>query len=147
MDPSIRLQNVFYQIRNRCCNPNSVRYHWYGARGIGVYWQTFAEFRAYVEQHLGPRPPGYSMDRIDNSKGYEPGNIRWASPTQQARNTRRNRLLTHAGVTQTLTEWSNETGIPISSIRGRLRLGWTVDDALTIPTVRGNRYSIIRSSK
>lgn len=78
----------------RCKNPNSKKYVDYGGRGIAVFkeWQqSFDMFYAYVSKlpHFGER--GYTLDRINNDGNYEPGNVRWATRTEQNRNTRRNR--------------------------------------------------------
>ena len=60
----------------------------YGQRGIIVYepWHDVRVFLTYLDTELGPCPPGHSLDRIDNNGNYEPGNIRWASAGEQARN-------------------------------------------------------------
>jgi hypothetical protein len=74
---------------NRCHNPNAGNYRWYGARGISVWepWRTDARaFIEYIEKNLGPRPAGMSLDRINNDKNYEPGNLRWNDAVGQARN-------------------------------------------------------------
>lgn len=68
----------------RCTNPKAPNFADYGGRGITVCdsWRTFAIF--YSE--MGPRPPGTSLDRIDGTRGYEPGNCRWATPKEQRAN-------------------------------------------------------------
>jgi len=74
---------------HRCENPTDSRYKSYGARGITVC-ERWHDIRLFVQdiELLGPRPKGYSMDRIDNDGNYEPGNIRWASASEQNKNRR-----------------------------------------------------------
>lgn len=73
----------------RCHNPNNRAYARYGGRGIVVYDAWRHDFAAFLRD-VGPRPsPNHSLDRIDNSDGYRPGNVRWATPAEQAKNTRR----------------------------------------------------------
>ena len=83
------LYKAWYAMLYRCRNPRAKAYKYYGGRGIGVWpeWD-FVAFAAYVDTHLGPRPPGMSLDRIDNDRGYEPGNLRWATRKQQRANRR-----------------------------------------------------------
>ena len=78
----------------RCENPNHMHYANYGGRGIKVCaeWHDPAVFIAYIETVLGPKPtPAHSIDRIDNDSNYEPGNIKWSTATEQARNRRSQR--------------------------------------------------------
>lgn len=81
----------WFNMVDRCDNPNHRAYKNYGERGITVAaeWRAPAVFLAYVDAFLGPCPPGHSLDRIDNDGNYEPGNIRWASRSEQVRNSRR----------------------------------------------------------
>jgi hypothetical protein len=75
----------------RCHDPNHPQYADYGGRGIMICdrWQN--DFWAYVND-IGPQPAeGMSVDRIDNDGNYEPGNCRWATPSQQSYNRRRSR--------------------------------------------------------
>lgn len=85
--------NRWYNMIQRCERPHHRAYLHYGGRGIRVApeWLDPAVFLAYVDATLGPCPPGYSLDRIDNDRGYEPGNIRWATWPEQARNRRKRR--------------------------------------------------------
>lgn len=75
-------------IKDRCINPNSTCYGKYGAKGISVHTDWINDFMAFYN-HIGPKPKDglrYSVDRIDNAKGYEPNNVRWVTDTLQARN-------------------------------------------------------------
>ena len=75
--------------KQRCTNRNSGAYPNYGGRGITFGFPSAKAFAEWVLDNLGRKPPEtYSLDRIDNSRGYEPGNLRWATRTEQARNKR-----------------------------------------------------------
>lgn len=75
----------------RCENPAFKGYRYWGGRGISVCeeWHDFKKFAVYILSTLGERPELHTLDRIDNDGNYEPGNVRWASPVEQARNKRR----------------------------------------------------------
>lgn len=124
-------------MKARCFNENDQRYARYGARGITVCARWSLSFEAFLAD-MGRRPaPGYSIDRRNNDGNYEPRNCRWATSRQQTRNSSRNRLITWKRRTQTMTDWSESTGIPFDTIGSRLKGGWSVERALTTPRQGG----------
>lgn len=129
------LYGAWRQMRMRCSNPSHHKFSAYGGRGIKVCerWQTFWNF---VED-VGDRPVGCTLDRIDNDGDYEPGNVRWATPSMQNRNSRRSRLLTHDGETRTMAEWAEVLGMSYDVLNHRINAsGWSVERALTTPVRR-----------
>jgi hypothetical protein len=79
----------WYNIKSRCFDPTNHNYHRYGGRGITVYVPWVSDVAAFVDwldSNLGPCPDGYSLDRIDNNGNYEPGNLRWATWSEQMKN-------------------------------------------------------------
>lgn len=91
------LHQLWNSIIQRCTNPNHASYRNYGGRGITVCdrWCDPWLFAEDIERDLGPRPDGWSLDRIDNERGYEPGNVRWADRRTQRLNQRTIARLTH----------------------------------------------------
>lgn len=133
------LHPVWKGLVHRCTNPKNIGYKNYGGRGITVCeeWKTSPQtFYNHVSklEHYGKS--GYSLDRIDNSQGYFPGNVRWATRKEQCRNTRKNVLLTYNGKTQCIAQWAEDLEIKAFTIRSRLNLGWSIERIFT-QKVRG----------
>jgi hypothetical protein len=118
-------------MKTRCYNPRRDKYLRYGGRGIRVCdrWLHFVNFL----EDMGERPPGHTLDRIDNDGNYEPGNCRWATPTVQSNNNSRNKKIVIAGVEKTQTQWCRHYGISLFTFRSRLLRGISPLEALTNP--------------
>lgn len=117
----------------RCYDESDPYFYRYGGRGIGVCDAWFKSFAAFLAD-VGERPgPGYSIERIDNDGDYAPGNVRWATAKEQARNTRRNRNITIDGRTQCVAAWAEERGVRPQIIFTRMRRGWSEFDAVMTP--------------
>lgn len=125
---------AYANARSRCNNPNNPAYARYGGKGVKFCFESYFEFL----EEIGRKPtPEHSVDRYPNKKGnYEKGNIRWATPVQQARNTDSNVLLTIDGVTKCIREWEETMGLTrVVSIRRKL--GWCDRCAVMIPVKGG----------
>ena len=127
----------------RCTDSNHSRWKVYGQRGIRVCerWMTFENF---YEDMGDPPFPRASLEREDNDGNYEPGNVRWATTAEQARNSSRTVKVTMKGRTQCLKDWAEELGIAYSVVKRRYELGWLPEDALTVPVHSAKRYSQLR---
>ena len=93
-------------------------------------WQEFSNFL----EDMGERPEGTTLDRINVFGDYEPGNCRWATPSQQQRNKKSNRTLTYSGVTKSIHDWSEEFNIGSATLYKRVfEYGWDVEKSLLTP--------------
>jgi len=123
-------RQAWNDIQKRCYNPNCRDYRNYGARGIQCLFPSFEAFLADV----GPKPAqGYSINRIDNEKHYEPGNLRWDDKHTQNRNRRNNHVLTYNGESLCIAEWAERMNIPSRRLQSRIANGWSVEKALLTP--------------
>jgi hypothetical protein len=125
----------------RCCNPKAADFPKWGGAGVTVskaWRKSFVTFLA----DLGERPVGKSLDRIDGKLGYCKENCRWATPREQNQNQKSNRLLTFRGETKCAAEWARTVELSHHTIEARLDLGWTVEEALTIPARRAKIKTI-----
>lgn len=113
-------------MKSRCLNKKHAKYHLYGGRGITVCkkWLAFKNFLT----DMGEKPEGKSLDRIDNSKGYDKKNCRWASHEEQNRNKRTN--IMYKG------ECAKTASLRLGGNRGlvtkRLSRGWPIEKAFSV---------------
>jgi hypothetical protein len=119
------------EMLKRTTNANSERYADYGGRGIGVHLEWQESFEAFARDMAAGFSPELTLERIDNNRGYEPGNVKWATYKEQARNTRRSRRVEFCGQTRVLVEWCEVLGLSYGAVRKRLRDGWPTERALT----------------
>jgi hypothetical protein len=118
-------------MKARCSNPNADNHRWYAGTEIDPEW--FNDFGAFIRD-MGPKPtPSHSIERMDNGKGYGPGNCRWATQTEQCNNRRNSHFVIIDGIRKTIAEWAREVGTPYSTIQARIRRGWSEEDAIRGP--------------
>jgi len=109
---------------DRCNNQKNDSFKYYGGRGITVCKEWENSFAIFFS-HIGKRPSiKYSIERINNNKGYFPGNCKWATAKKQSNNRSNNKHITLHGWTLNISAWSRFTGISISTIFGRFERGW-----------------------
>lgn len=118
---------------SRCSNANNTASMYYLHRGVRVAkeWQGPGGFDRFLS-HIGPMPtPKLTLDRIDSTRGYEPGNVRWATVEEQNRNKKTNVFLTYSGNTLCLADWAKKLGLNRANLSYRLKRGWSVERVLS----------------
>ena len=125
---------ILEKIIRRCTNASDPGYPLYGGRGIVVCERWRQSVENFVAD-MGLRPSkNHSVDRINNDGNYEPGNCRWATRSEQQRNTRSNVRVTINGVTKCVAEWADEFGACRQVAYVRIKRGWDHQRAVTTPT-------------
>ncbi len=118
-------------MRFRCSSPKATGYHRYGGRGIKVCDRWNNSFAAFYSDMGDPPSVRHTLDRYPNKDGnYEPGNCRWATQTQQARNMSRNRIVSVNGQKMTLVEAVQSKGLKYNTVLYRILRGKTPEEAL-----------------
>jgi hypothetical protein len=133
--PITRTYRKWDSMLGRCYRPTHPAWPWYGGKGVQVCerWRSsYAHFLA----DMGEAPAGYWIDRIDTSKGYEPGNVRWVTPKQSAANRKQ-----RGKVPESIKGRALAAGVPYQRVIQRVRAGWSVERAIAEPkrkTVMGS---------
>lgn len=120
-----RTYSIWQAMRLRCNRINQD----YSCRGITYdeRWDSFENF--YLD--MGEVPEGMSIDRIDVNGNYTKENCRWATREQQANNTRANVFIEWNGKRQTRSQWERELNMKPTTLRSRLKAGWSLNRAMT----------------
>lgn len=139
-----KVTNVYYKMISRCYAKDNKDYAYYGGRGISVFdeWKASRDaFEDYCKTLPNAFKDGYSIDRIDNNSNYEPGNIRFITHEDQCNNRRNNRVYYFNGENKTIAQWAREYGHTWEFVRDRLKLGWTIEQALIVPKYKRRDYN------
>ena len=129
------LYSVWMSMKERCRNPNSRAWKDYGARGIFVCDRWQSDFMTFVND-MGPRPHGYTLDRIDNNSGYFPENCRWASRSDQQRNRRVACYVYIAGARYRAMDLARLAGVKTDTIVDRAARGLSYDQVVAKENLR-----------
>jgi hypothetical protein len=114
----------------RCYRPSHPGFKYYSGRGVTVC-ERWQDYKAFLTD-MGEAPPGLWLDRIDNSKGYEPGNCRWVTPKQSAANRRK-----RSQVPGSMRQLARAAGVSYARVYQRVTRGlWPLDKALSVPVQR-----------
>jgi hypothetical protein len=129
------------KMHERCFSENHEKHRHYGGRGITVCGAWTDDFFQFLSD-MGPKPgPEYSIERKDVNGNYEPSNCKWATAKEQARNTRRSVFVDYQGERILLIELCERLGVDRSAVYGRLKNGWDIDRALSVPVKRYKQSS------
>ena len=124
-------------MKQRCYDKPAPVFAQYGGVGIRMHPLFLGEngFKNFFD-YIGAKPSqGHSIDRIDNNKGYEPGNIRWSTKLEQMANRKNTIWITYNGRTKNLADWSRETGIARTTLWARIKRQWDIKRIIEKPVV------------
>ena len=138
-----RLYSIHAQMIDRCTKPRKPEYKYYGGRGIKVCdeWLDWETFKKWAMEN------GYrddlSIDRIDVNGNYEPSNCRWATRSEQMRNTRKTKYFVFEGIKKPLIEWCEQFGLKYGTVLTRIERGWSDPYEILFGRRKNNEYSAV----
>lgn len=126
-----KINMAYGNMKTRCYNPKYSLYEGYGGRGITVCDEWRNDFKAFYDWAIqNGFNENLTLDRKDNDGNYEPSNCRWVDDIVQSNNRRSNKILTIDGVSDTMANWSRNSGTKYSNIQSRLKNGYSDHDAV-----------------
>lgn len=141
-----RLYKIYNNMKSRCYNANCEAFKYYGARGITIYEPWLQDFKVFKKwAHLNGYNDHLQIDRIDVNGNYTPQNCRWVTSKIQSVNRRVNHYLTIDGERKALSTWAEIYSINYRTLRDRLKRGWPVSIALSLPVETKFRRKVVRS--
>ena len=130
-DIEVILRRIYHHMKGRCYNSNDNKYKNYGARGIKVCNEWINSFDSFYKWALkNGYKKGLSIDRINNDGDYEPINCKWSTPKEQANNRTTNKYYSYKGITKTIAQWSDETGINVGTLYWRIKHNYSPDEVM-----------------
>lgn len=127
-----KLYKIYSGMKNRCYNKQSKNYKNYGMRGIRICDEWLNDYMCFHDWAMNNGySDGMTIERNDVDGNYEPSNCKWITLHEQQFNKTDTHYLTYDGKTQSIAEWSIETGIKYSTLVKRIKSGWSVEDAIT----------------
>jgi hypothetical protein len=127
-----KIHRIWSHILTRCLNSNNKDYPRYGGRGITIC-ERWMNFENFLEDMGIPPTDLHSIDRERVNGNYEPGNCRWATAKEQARNRRNSLIVSHNGISVTAAEWDESLGFFRGTVAKRIRKGWSISEAIETP--------------
>ena len=134
-----RLYYVWRTMKRRVGNKSHKDYKNYGGKGVRVckeWEESYSTFRLWAINsgyNKDAKVGECTLDRIDNDGNYAPDNCRWVTMETQSNNRRYNHFYTHDGTKLTVAQWEHKLGMKRGTLSGRLRRGWSENDAFTRP--------------
>jgi hypothetical protein len=128
------IYSCWVNMRQRCTNTKHPDFKFYGGREVKICkrWDKFENFL----KDMGNPPKGYTLDRINNNKGYTPSNCKWSTRKEQSNNRNYNAKITYRGKTQSVGKWAFEIPLNISTKALYNRIfteSWDIERAFTQP--------------
>jgi len=116
-----KVYRTWASMKDRCTNPRASHWKRYGGRGITVCTEWIESFEKFYEHVGDPPTEAHTIDRMDNERGYEPGNVRWATRKEQSNNISSNTWIEYDGKRMTWAQWADHLGIKYNTLMTRVR--------------------------